>query len=39
MSNDWDAIASLRRQQIEGGRDLTFSAVFVPLLQEPHRVA
>jgi SAM-dependent methyltransferase len=30
MTHHWDDIAAVRRQQIEDGRDLTFSRVFVP---------
>jgi SAM-dependent methyltransferase len=31
MGNEWDQIARRRREQIETGRDLTFSKVFVPI--------
>lgn len=34
MSSPWDIFASLRRNQIESGKDLTFSRVFVPLFKE-----
>jgi len=34
MSNEWDSVAALRRTQIESGKDLTFSRVFVPLFRE-----
>ena len=31
MATEWDANAALRRAQIESGKDLTFSKVFVPM--------
>jgi SAM-dependent methyltransferase len=31
MESNWNAVAKLRRDQIETGKDLTFSRVFVPL--------
>lgn len=31
MDNEWDLAARLRREQIEAGKDLTFSKVFVPI--------
>lgn len=34
MSSPWDTVASLRRSQIESGKDLTFSRVFVPLYKD-----
>src|ERR1700683_1600638 len=34
MSSPWDTFASLRRSQIESGKDLTFSRVFVPLFTD-----
>ena len=33
MQDDWSGIAARRRQQIEGGADLTFTKVFSPLYQ------
>src|ERR1035438_2574512 len=34
MFDEWDMVASLRRSQIESGKDLTFSRVFVPLFKK-----
>jgi SAM-dependent methyltransferase len=38
MSIEWDAAASVRRNQIESGKDLTFSKVFVPEFESIIRV-
>jgi SAM-dependent methyltransferase len=34
MSSEWDPVAALRRNQIESGKDLTFTEVFIPLYKQ-----